>query len=289
MTPQESAMLNDLARKIEQTQLVEKDAEAESFLRDRLGSNPDALYILTQTVLVQNIALDRAQAQIRQLQEQVQQAQSQTAHSTSFLGSLLGRRDSPPPAQPAAIPQPLPQYYPSAPAYAPNYAASPISAPPPSGGGSSFLRSAATTAAGVAAGALAFEGVESLLHGFGHGGGFGESGFGGGGFGGGGFGERPVEETVINNYYDDPSQALGERHEREASFDERPGAYGSGEGGQLHDASYDASGDLDRAQSSGDLQGFDTLDDDQTSGGIDDSGFDDSSSLDGGGDDSNVI
>ncbi len=38
---------------------------------------------------------------------------------------------------------------------------------------SSFLRSAATTAAGVAAGALAFEGIESLMHGFGHSAGFG--------------------------------------------------------------------------------------------------------------------
>ncbi len=46
------------------------------------------------------------------------------------------------------------------------------------GGGSSFLRSAATTAAGVAAGALAFEGIESLMHGFGHAAGFG--GYGGG-------------------------------------------------------------------------------------------------------------
>jgi hypothetical protein len=32
----------------------------------------------------------------------------------------------------------------------------------------SFLRSAATTAAGVAAGALAFEGIRSMLGGFGH-------------------------------------------------------------------------------------------------------------------------
>jgi hypothetical protein len=301
MTPQESTMLNDLVNKIQQTRLPEKDSEAESFLQERLGGNPDTLYILAQTVLVQNIALDRAQAQVKQLQEQVQQAQSQAQaqaqpHSTSFLGSLLGRRDPVPPPPPApqsmGVPPPPPQYYPPAPAYAPNYAAAPpMAAPPPGGGGSSFLRSAATTAAGVAAGALAFEGVESLLHGFGHSG----PEFGGGGFGGGGFGERPVEETVINNYYDDPNQSgMGDR--REASFDDRSGdRFGGDQGMQLRDASYDtrgdeARGDLDRAQSSNDLQGIDTLDTDQTSGGFDDdSGYDNSDSFDDGGDDSNVL
>ena len=60
------------------------------------------------------------------------------------------------------------------------------------------MRSAATTAAGVAAGALAFQGVESLLGGFGHAAGFG----GGSGFFGSG-GEGRPEETIINNYYDD--------------------------------------------------------------------------------------
>ena len=62
----------------------------------------------------------------------------------------------------------------------------------------------------VAAGALAFEGVESILHGFGHGGyGFGGTGYGMGAFG---MGERPVE--VINNYYDEPGRGAehGEHH-----------------------------------------------------------------------------
>src|SRR5271170_6310482 len=99
MTPQESTMLNDLVRKIQETQLQEKDDEAEEFLQRGLAGNPDALYILAQTVLVQNIALDQAKAQIQQLQQQLQQAQSQAqapqpAHATSFLGSLLGRHDT---------------------------------------------------------------------------------------------------------------------------------------------------------------------------------------------------
>jgi uncharacterized protein len=307
MTPQESTMLNDLVRKIQQTQLPEKDDEAEKFLQDSLGRNPDALYILTQSVLVQNIALDQAKAQMQQLQQQVQDARSQVgaalpppaqpAHATSFLGGLFGRHDSPqaPPPPPQSFPPrpaAAPQYYPPPPAYAPDYAAAPPAAPPPSGG-SSFLRSAATTAAGVAAGALAFEGVESLIHGFGHsgGGGFGSEGFGGGGFGGGGFNQRP-EETVINNYYDDPNQGVGER--REASFDDRSGGFGNDRGSddrfgddrgaQLNDASYQS------ADARNSLDNIDTLDDDQTTGGIDDdSSYDDSSNFDdGGSDDTNV-
>lgn len=293
-------MLNDLVRKIQQTQLPDKDAEAESFLRQNLGGNPDSLYILAQTVVVQNLALDRAKAQVQQLQQQLEDAHAHAIQSaappqhTSFLGSLLGRRDPapPPPPPPNYAPRaaaaPPPDYYPPAPAYAPQYSAAP---PPPPSGGSSFLRSAATTAAGVAAGALAFEGVESLLHGFGHeGGGFGGPSFGGGGFGDGGFGQRP-EETIINNYYDDPNQSGGmqEHHEHEASFDERPDSFGgdqgSDRGAQLQDAGYDPGGTFTEPQ------GIDTLDDDQTTGGLDDSSsFDDSGSFDdGGGDDSGII
>lgn len=217
MTPQESAMLNDLVRKVQQTQLAEIDPEAESLLRQGLGRDPNALYILTQTVLVQNIALDQARQQIDQLK------QPQPAHATTFLGSLLGHREQPAPPPPPA--------YSAQPTYAEPY---PVAASA-SGG---FLRSAATTAAGVAAGALAFEGVESMLHGFGHGGMMGGGmGYGGFGMGGG----MPVEENVVNNYYDTPPSGIDEHHEHEASFDERPDA--SGQQPSLDNASYDPSGD----------------------------------------------
>jgi uncharacterized protein len=211
MTPQEESMLNDLIGRVEQTQLTEKDPEAEQLLGQTLGRNPDALYILAQTVLVQRYALDQATAQINQLRQQ-SQAPPQPAHATSFLGNLLGHRDPvPPPLPPQAPPPPPPGYgAPPAQPYAqpwspvPNYGAPNYGAPaPPPGGGSSFLRTAATTAAGVAAGALAFEGVESLLHGFGgHPAGMGLGGFGGG----------APEEVITNNYYDDPGRGLGEEH-----------------------------------------------------------------------------
>ena len=291
MTPQEEQLLNSLIERVNQTQLQEKDPDAEAMLNQKLGPNPDALYMLAQTVLVQNIALDQAKAQVSQLQQQVQQ-RPQPAHTTSFLGRLLGEHDSAPqqPQQQAPAPsyQPVPQYAPPAQPYSqyaqPQYQQAQYV---PIGGQPSFLRGAMQTAAGVAAGALAFEGVESILHGFGQGGyGFGGPGYGMGGFG---MGERPVGETVINNYYDDPGRGAGygEHHPQD-------------QGAQLNDASYNPrdndSGDNLRGfdqnaapADSQDASGFaDTSNlDDQSSFGdqnVDDgSGFDDSGSLDDGG------
>ena len=165
MTPEEEQMLNDLTDRVLQTRLTEKDPEAEQLLNQKLGRNPDALYILAQTVLVQKYALEQAQAQLQQMQQAPQQ---QPARATSFLGNLLGHHDpAPPPPPPPPPPQPG---YGSAP-YAQPWSQVPAYGPPPPapGGGSSFLRTAATTAAGVAAGAIAFQGIESLMHGFGGG------------------------------------------------------------------------------------------------------------------------
>ena len=60
MTAQEQQMLQDLTERISRTQLQEKDPDAEQFLQQTLGRNPDALYILAQTVLVQQYALRAA-------------------------------------------------------------------------------------------------------------------------------------------------------------------------------------------------------------------------------------
>ncbi len=213
MTPQEQEMIRGLIDRVQQTKLPEKDVDAEQLLGGSLGHNPDALYILAQTVLVQKYALDQAQKQIADLKSQLDQARQQQPHqSTSFLGSLFGHSDPAPPPPPIA---PQANRLPATPQYAPvqGYAPPPGYAPAPQqmgaqsfgapqGGG--FLRGAMQTAAGVAAGALAFEGIESLMHGFGGGGG----GFGGaqglGGFGGqGGFGSGAPREEIINNYYGD--------------------------------------------------------------------------------------
>ena len=291
MTPQEEQLLNSLVEKINQTQLQEKDPDAETLLNSGLGRNPDALYIMAQTVLVQNIALDQAKAQLAQLQQQVQQARQQPAHATSFLGNLLGHRDPQPtylPPQQAYTPPPPPPPGPPPYGYDPQYQ-QPQYIPT---GQPSFLRGAMQTAAGVAAGALAFEGVEAVLHGIG---GFGHSGFGMPGMGMGGMGmgggfERPVEETVVNNYYDQPGghehpehsgfDQAGQQQEQRfhESADQSSGQYSDQGNAQLTDASYD--------RGCNDQGSFDNGTDDGSSdnGAMDDDiAQDDGSGFDGGG------
>jgi uncharacterized protein len=328
VTSQEEQMLNSLVERVNATHLTDKDPDAAALLSRGLSANPDALYVLAQSVLVQNIALEQARAQLSEAQQKLK---DQPAHSGSFLGGLLGHRDSAPhpqaqpvvqqvqqPAQtqyqPVYQPQVQPEYqapyqgapyqgapYPPAgyapggPAYGgPGYGGpgygGPGYGPPP--GQPSFLRSAAQTAAGVAAGALAFEGVEALLHGgFGHPGmgmgmggwcmpgvGFGMGpgmGMGGMGMGMGGF-ERPVEETVVNNYYDSPGGGEHLDHER-GGGDFRESA--SDGDGRLSDASWDD----DSSSVQDDGGNFD-----DSGSGFDDSGsgsgFDDGGNSGGGGD-----
>jgi len=230
MTPDERNMLTDLANKIAQTPAPPKDAEAEEFIRTRIGSRPDALYLMTQTVLIQNMALHQAQEQIAQMQRggssqgQVSGAGFLGGGSRTSYGSAPGSGSSysaPPPQQP-------------------QYSAPAPSASAPSGQ-PSFLRGAAQTAAGVAAGALAFEGVRSLFEhpGYGGGGGF----FGGGG--GGYMGGAPQEE-IVNNYYDSP---------------------GGGNDSQANDAGDYQNDNFDNSAQIDDGSGFDD------GGGFDDNSF----------------
>jgi hypothetical protein len=214
MTPQEQDMLKGLADRVNQTVLQDKDPEAEQFLNQSLSRNPDAVYILSQTVLVQQYALDQAKKQLDDLKQQLesakqqaQQAAAQPVKHTSFLGGLLGHDDPPPPPPPPQYSQaqytPVPNYAPPPPSYAqPSYSQPQYAAAPAGGSGGGFLRGALQTAGGVAAGALAFEGIESLMHGFGEHAGYG-SGAGFGSFGGGGFGGEQPREEIINNYYGD--------------------------------------------------------------------------------------
>jgi len=201
MTPQERQVLADLFERIRSAAAAPRDAEAEAFIAEAVRAQPYAPYLLAQTALVQQHALDAAAQRIQALEAKA----AQPAQEPGFLGNL-GRSlfgGGPPAPQPgydagayqrAAAPPP-PPVAPAAPAYAPP--AGPWSAPPPPSRGG-FLAGAMTTATGVAGGLLAANAIESLLGG-GRGGLFGSTGFGGGGLGGG--------ETVVNNFYDAPSDA----------------------------------------------------------------------------------
>jgi hypothetical protein len=177
MTEQEKQLISGLGERIKNAPAPQIDREAYDLILHTIGTRPDALYILTQTVLIQEIALSQAKAQIEELQRQ----------PAGY-----------PPQQGGFLPGGQPSSYQNS-GYA-TYATQP---PPPSGGGfSSFLHNAAQTAAGVIAGEIAFDSISSL---FGHRGGL----FGGGGFFGGGGGISPGSETIVNNYYGDSGDGRG--------------------------------------------------------------------------------
>lgn len=276
-------MIAELIDRVQKTQLDEKDPDAEQMLQQGLSRTPDSLYILAQTVLVQKYALDQAQSQLSQAKDQIQQLQQhpEPKHATSFLGSLLGRNQDEPP------PPPPPQNY--APSYTPvpNYPADPgpyYGAPPQRPGGG-FLQSALQTATGVAAGALAFQGIESLMHGFGNSAGY------GGGSGLGGFGgaeSRPVE-NITNNYYDDDRGSHEDHGSHDVSSAERQlgnsedyGSKDDKDASSGRDSLYGANNDTSSDSDNLDDSSFDDSSNDFADTGSD---FDDGSG--GGGDDSN--
>ena len=291
MTQQEQQMIDGLIDRIRNTQVTDRDPEAAAHLQQGLGASPDAIYILAQTVLVQQQALLTAQTQLQSANQQIAQLRDAAGHAPqqpagSWLDRFFGPGPSPQPQ--AYLPQQQPAYAapPPQPAYgAPVYAAAPPQQPyppqgyppqgyaqpgygygQPSSGG--FLRNAAQTAAGVATGAFLFEGVESMFGG--HGGGYGHEG-----------------GTTINNYYEDRPQA-----EHQAAADTGSSFYNPS-----NDASRDLSPDIedrrgfaDDGNTTTDNFASDTSDPGSDSSSFDgSSSFDDSSSFDsgdsGGGDD----
>lgn len=231
MTPQERDLITALLGRLRQAPPQPKDPEAEQLIRQAMAEQPDAPYLLVQTVLIQDMALHQAQARIAELERQLAEARAgqdkPAEQPTSFLGGLFGRGASPtsappagsvPPAGPWSRPAPAPQYagqqpypqqQPGAPQpypgqgqpYSPQgqpMMAPGMMAPGMMGGGfggGGFLRSAATTAAGIAGGALLFEGIQSMF-----------GGHGGGMFGGSAM-QPGLSETVINNYYENDPNA----------------------------------------------------------------------------------
>ena len=145
MNQQEQQMIADLAERLRNAPAPHIDPAADDLIRRTIGSRPDALYILTQTVLLQQMALDQANQRIQQMQQTTREPEQ------GFL-----------PGQPSGYAQST---------YAqPAYEA----APPQRSGFSSFLHNAAQTAAGVVAGEVAFGALSSIFGG--HRGGFFEGG-----------------------------------------------------------------------------------------------------------------
>jgi hypothetical protein len=182
MTPDERQLITGLFDRLRQTGLPEKDREADQLIRDYLRQMPDATYMLVQSVIVQEMALNEAQARVDELEHRVRQLerlQPQQSSGGSFLGGLFGGGGATQRPSGGSVPATGRQ---SAGfgqgASAPMRSSSPWgqqSAPPMGGqtmasgggggGGGGFIRSAMATAAGVAGGMLAANAIQNMLGG----------------------------------------------------------------------------------------------------------------------------
>lgn len=178
MTPEERQLISGLFDRMRSFGSPQKDPDAEALIRDSVQQIPDAAYMLVQSVLVQEHALQQADQRIRELESRVgdleRQAADAPAQSGGFLGGLFGG------GAPAASPAQRANGG-SVPAAgnrlsaAPSGRSGPIGAPtrgalgqPQQGkqpAGGSFLQSAMATAAGVAGGMLLANSISSMLGG----------------------------------------------------------------------------------------------------------------------------
>ena len=161
MTPQERQLVEDLFDRLAQLEKAPRDAEAERTIADGLRRAPNAIYPLVQTMLVQDEALKRADARIRELTGEDAEPTTGGGFLDSMRQALTGRSTSVPSVRPGA---PDPRWN-SGGAF-PNANAAPAQG---SGyGGGSFLGTAVASAAGMIGGALLLNSISSM---FGHHGG----------------------------------------------------------------------------------------------------------------------
>lgn len=147
MQDQERDLIDGLFNRLKAYETQSRDPEAERLIASRTAGQPGSPYLLTQTVLVQEHALKAAQERIAELEAKA----NAPAARPGFLESAprIGPWGAAPAA--AATGAGMPARAPLQPA---------VGAPSMGGG---FLRSALATAAGVAGGALLFDGIRNLL------------------------------------------------------------------------------------------------------------------------------
>src|SRR5215813_8114409 len=107
MTPEERQLVTGLFDRMRSYSVPEKDAEAEALISERVRAVPDSPYMLVQSVLVQEQALEQADNRIKALEEQVRTLESQqrpAAGTGSFLGGLFGSRPAAEPSRSPSVP-----------------------------------------------------------------------------------------------------------------------------------------------------------------------------------------
>lgn len=175
MTPEERALIDGLFERMRDVANQPRDPQAEALIARRLAEMPYASYAFAQTILVQEHALQQAAARVEALEDEAMRREAEAARAPSgggFLGGLLGGgRGSVPSAGSRAAPMGTPQGWNRPGQSGPSYAQQGGPAGPWGGqqqpmqqrGGGGFLQGALATAAGVAGGALLFEGIKNMM------------------------------------------------------------------------------------------------------------------------------
>ena len=186
LTPEERHAINDLFAKLQAHGLAEKDSEAEALINQLIRRTPDSTYMLVQSVLVQEAAIEELEARIDDLEAQLS-GNRRPASGGGFLGgarrgSASMPRDDDRDAQRSTIPPIGSRSGPSAyePAYdtsgtrmgsggreplATSDARGGASQPHGASGGGGFFRTAAAMATGVVGGTLLANSLGGLFGG----------------------------------------------------------------------------------------------------------------------------
>ncbi len=167
MTPEERQLIAGLFERMRGFGAPEKDREAEALINQSVRAMPDAPYMLVQSVLVQEQALQAANDRVMELEERLRDRDGDERPSRGFLGGAPvgnGRGD----ARAGSVPQigarSTPSAYESRSPWSQG-AAQPGPAqqqPAPSASGG-FMKSALATAAGVAGGMLLADSIRNMM------------------------------------------------------------------------------------------------------------------------------
>ena len=167
MNAAERDQLQQFLSALRQTRAEPKDPTADAWIREAVASQADAPYLLVQRAMGLGLSLEAAQARIQQLEAQCVQLQAQLQAARPVPSGFLnagaqawGRQVDPSSAQ-----APFPAATPMAPRSvgAQNMAMGGSPQPGASAWGGGLMAQVATTAAGVVAGGLLFQGVQSLM------------------------------------------------------------------------------------------------------------------------------
>ena len=165
MTPQERKLIDELFDRLASLEDAPRDDDAVQSINEGLERAPNAVYPLVQTALVQDEALKRADARIRELENELGVEPGEPVRQPGFLDNmrdaLLGKS-----APHGSVPsvRPASSAWGNAATQPRGYAVPPQQEPAPSGGGS-FLGTAAASAAGVIGGALLMNSIRGLFGG----------------------------------------------------------------------------------------------------------------------------